>query len=246
MVLLAFEAATDRHGRGVELFRQHRYLEAITEFQTALQTEGKGSTDYNESVLMIGQSFFTLSRFADAISWLEKAPQTNESIYMLGYAYEQAGRSQESVQAFARLFGLDPKSAGAYLLTGQMLLKRQLDKAAFEQFKKALILDPKLPEAHYLLGEIALFRGLLPESVAEFKQELSINPNFSNAWYCLGDAYTRQSNWDVAIDNLQRAIWLNKDFSAPYILLGKCCWANAITKGASGRRRNGFSGKRCA
>jgi tetratricopeptide (TPR) repeat protein len=103
------------------------------------------------------------SGIPDAIPWLEKIPLTNESSYMLGYAYQQVGRSKESVQAFARLFGVNPESAGAYLLTGQMLIKKQLDNAGLEQGKRALALDPKLPEAHYLLGEIAMFHGLLTE-----------------------------------------------------------------------------------
>jgi tetratricopeptide (TPR) repeat protein len=204
------------------LFKQRKYSEAISVLKEALQTEQPDTSEYRESAMVIGQSYFMLSQAPLAIPWLEKIPPTNESSYMLGYAYQQAGQPEKAVGAFAQLFGVPPTSASAHLLTGQMLIKRQLEDAGGLEVKKALSTDPKIPEAHFMLGEIAMFHGRVEESIRELEAELAINPNFSMAWYRLGDAYTRQSQWDKAIVNLQRSVWLNQNFSGPYILLGKC------------------------
>jgi tetratricopeptide (TPR) repeat protein len=223
LVLLLWRAApNDAHARAVQLFNQHKYAEAIPALEAAISTEPAGSDDYLQSAMLIGQSYFMLSQSPKAIPWLEKLPPTNESTYMLGYAYQQAGQPDQSVAAFARLFGLNPQSAAAHLLTGQMLIKKQLEDAGIEEVKKALRIDPNIPQAHFVLGEIDMFRGLVSDSIRDLQQELSVNPSFSMAWYRLGDAYVRLSQWDTAIANLQRAVWLNQSFSGSYILLGKC------------------------
>jgi superkiller protein 3 len=222
ILLWADTAATEAHRRGVDLFKQHKYTEAIAALQETIKTEQVDGPDYRESAMLIGQSYFLLSEAPKAIPWLEKIPPTNESSYMLGYAYQQAGQKEQAVNAFARLFGVAPNSAAAHLLTGQMLIKRQLEDAGAEQIRQALVLNPSIPQGHFMLAEIAMFHGKVDESIAELKQEIAVNPNFSMAWYRLGDAYVRQDQVDTAIVNLQRAVWLNQNFSGPYILLGKC------------------------
>jgi tetratricopeptide (TPR) repeat protein len=221
-MLLWFHMASDAHMRGLDLFKQHKYTEALPILEEVIKSEPPDSEDYRETAMLIGQSYFLLSQAPKAIVWLEKVPATNESSYMLGYAYYQTGEKEKGVASFARLFGVGPQSAAAHLLTGEMLIKRQLEDAGAEEIRKALAINPRIPEAHYVLGEITMFHGRVADSIRELEQELAINPSFSMAWYRLGDAYVRQENWDVAIANLQRAVWLNKNFSGPYILLGKC------------------------
>ena len=225
-LLLSTEAFTDPapspHAQGVALYREQKYADAITALQAASKTESVDSPEYRESALLIGQSYFMLSKAPLAIPWLEKVPAVNEANYMLGYAYLQTSQRDKSAAAFARLFNVPPDSAAAHLLAGQMMLKQEYETDAVAEITKALTLDPKLPEANFLLGEIAIFRGRLDEGITRLNAELALNPNFSMTWYRRGDAYVRQENWDQAIPDLQRAVWLNPDFSGPYILLGRC------------------------
>jgi superkiller protein 3 len=220
--LLAAAAATDAHQRGVSLYRQQKYAEAIPVLEEATKSESPESAEYRESVLLIGQSYFVLSQATKAIPWLEKIPSVNEANYMLGYAYFLAGKHEQSEAAFARLFELKPDSAAGHLVAGQMLLKKEYQAEALSEINRALAMDTNLPEAHFLAAEIAIAQGQLAEAIDHLHKELTINPNFSMAWYRLGDALARQEKWDDAIPNLQRAVWLNQNYSGPYILLGKC------------------------
>ena len=106
VLLAAVNAPSNQHQRGVELYKQQKYNEAIATLQEAVKAEKPDSVDYKESVLLIGQSYFMLSQAPKAIPWLEKVSNVNEANYMLGYAYLQTKQPNESEAAFARLLNL--------------------------------------------------------------------------------------------------------------------------------------------
>ena len=221
-MLLWFHMASDAHLRGLDLFKQHKYTEALPVLEEVIKSEPLDSDDYRETAMLIGQSYFLLSQAPRPSPGLKKFRPPTSQVTCLAMRTIRPAKKRKGVASFARLFGVGPQSAAAHLLTGEMLIKRQLEDAGADEIRKALALNPRIPEAHYALGEITMFRGRVADSIRELEQELAINPSFSMAWYRLGDAYVRQENWDVAIANLQRAVWLNKNFSGPYILLGKC------------------------
>lgn len=240
LLVLTLGTPGNAHQQGVELYKQQKYADAIAALQQAAKTEALGSSDYNESVLIIGQSYFMLSRAPDAIPWLEKLPHVNEANYMLGYAYLQTSQQPQSEAAFARLFNLPLDSAAAHLMAGQMMLKKEYEAPAITEIQKAISLNPNLPEAHFLLAETEIFHGQFDVAIKDLDKELSLNPNFSMAWYRRGDAYSRQENWSAAVPDLQRAIWLNPEYSGPYILLGKCYYKQKNYSNAEGILRRGL------
>jgi tetratricopeptide (TPR) repeat protein len=238
VLLLLFARPEDTpatlHQRALTLFQQHNYKEAIPLFEQAANAEKPGSPEFQESALLIGQSYFALNQAPQAIPWLERVNAVNEANYMLGYAYLQTHRLNDSRAAFARLFGVPPDSPQAHLLTAGMYLKKEFEDLAESEARQAVALDPKLPQAHFVLGEIAIYRGRLDEGLAQMTEEIALNPGFAMAWYRRGDAYTRQEKWDAAIPDLQRAIWLNPDFSGPFILLGRCYFKKGNYPNAEG------------
>jgi len=241
MLATTAAAAVGAHERGVDLYKHQKYSEAISALEEAAKTEDPGTKAYQESALLIGQSYFMLSQAPKAIPWLEKVGDVNEANYMLGYAYLQVAQQDRSEAAFARLFNLKPESAAGHLLAGQMMLKKEYRDEAVIEVKKALALDAKLPQAYFLLAEAAIGRGQLEEAIADLKKELEIDPNFSMAWYRLGDACSRLQRWDEAIPHLQRAVWLNPSFSGPFILLGKCYYNTANYSNAEGILRRALA-----
>jgi len=213
------------HQAALTSYKQHRFPEAVAHFTEALKSEKPGTPEYDESVLLLGQTLFLQSKFGDAIPWLEKAAAgkaaTPEAAFMLGNAYILTQQPDKSVRAFAQLFRVDPNSAAAHLTAAQMMLHHDIDSEAAKQAKLALTLDPRIPEAHFLLGEVAIGHADLDEAIAELNQEIALNPGFAMAYYRLGDAYSRREDWDQAMAPLERSVWLNPNYSAPFILLGK-------------------------
>lgn len=224
-VLLLFLQLSADHQSALAAYKQHQYAEAAARFKEALKSEKSGAPDYEESVLLLGQTLFLQGKYSEAVPWLEKATAGDappaEASYMLGNASILTQQPERAVRAFAKLFGLEPNSAGAHLTTARMMLQRDLDTEAAKQAKVALQLDARVPEAHFLLGEIAIAHAQIDDAIAELNQEIGINPGYAMAHYRLGDAYSRREDWDHAISPLERSVWLNPNYSAPFILLGK-------------------------
>ena len=228
LFLLGVEANLDANGsssahqHALDLFAQRKYADAILAFQEAIKTEHPNTTEYGESALLIGQSYYLIGQVAESIPWLERVTTVNDANFMLGCAYLQLGQEDRSEAAFARLFGITPETAKGHLMAGQMMLKQEYQIQALAEITKAVTLDPNIPRGHFLLGELAIHRGAFSDAVTQLKWELRLDPNYAMAWYRLGDVYIRQQSCELAIPNLQRAVWLDPSYSGPFILLGRC------------------------
>ena len=213
------------HESALTAYKQHKLAEAAAQFQEVVTTEKPGSAAWEESVLLLGQSLFLQSKYADSIPWLEKASAgkapTPEAAYMLGNACLLTHQNEKAVKAFAQLFQVSADSAAARLATARMMMQKDLPDEAAVQAKAALQIDSRIPEAHFVVGEVAILHGDIASAIAELKQEVALNPGFAMAYYRLGDAYSRTEDWDQAMAPLERSVWLNPNYSGPYILMGK-------------------------
>ena len=210
------------HELGVAYYKKGDYLKAIAALQKAQAENPKDA----ESTQLIGISAYLAGRPNEAIPALEKVqtwfPNANvDAAYILGICYIQTKNYPGARGAFAKMFGVAPDSAAAYLFTARMLLRQDFGPIAEEYAKKAASIDPKLPLVHNLLGEIYLFHSQIPEAIAEFQKELALNPGYAPAYYKLADAYSHIQKFDDAERLLQRSIWLDATSTGPYILMGK-------------------------
>ena len=210
------------HELGMAYYKKGDYFRAADSFKKALQRDAGD----NESIQMLGISYYLSGKPADAIPYLEKVQtwysRANvDASYILGQCYIQTKDYPRARVAFAKMFDLAPDSAGSYLLTARMLFRQEFEPVALEYAQKAIALDPKLPLAHQLLGEIHLFQSQIPEAVSDFRAELGINPGHAETYYKLADADSRIQKFDDAEKLLQRAIWLDPTATGPYVLMGK-------------------------
>jgi TolA-binding protein len=111
LLLLMDMSAT--HQAALDAYKHHKFQDAVTQFSEALKTEDPASVEYGESVLLLGQSFYLQSKYAEAVPWLEKATAakgaTPEAAYMLGNACILTQQSNKAVRAFAQLFGVEKR-----------------------------------------------------------------------------------------------------------------------------------------
>jgi tetratricopeptide (TPR) repeat protein len=210
------------HELGTAYYRKGDYPSAISSLKLALQQDSQD----NEATQLVGLSYYLSGKPGDAIPFLEKVqgwyPRANvDASYILGQCYIQTKDYPHARQAFAKMFDLQPESAGSYLLTARMLFRQEFGPVALEYAQRAIAIDPKLPLAHFLLGEIHLFKSQIPEAVADFQAELSLNPAHAESYYKLADAYSRIQKFNDAERLLQRSIWLDPTSTGPYVLMGK-------------------------
>ena len=207
---------------GAAYYQKGDFLKAIDNLKAA-QAEDRSD---NESIQLLGLSYYLAGRPADAIPYLEKVqswfPRANiDATYILGICYIQTKDYPKARVAFARMFDVLGDSAAGYLFTARMLLRQEFDPVAEEYAQKAAALDPKLPGTHLLLGELFLYKSRVPEAIEQFQKELNVNPANAATLYKLADAYSRIQKYDDAERLLQRSIWLDATSTGPYILMGK-------------------------
>jgi tetratricopeptide (TPR) repeat protein len=210
------------HELGVAYYKKGDYANAISNFRKALEENAEDS----EAIQLLGLSLYLGGKPSEAIPYLQKVqswyPRANvDASYILGIAYIQTKQYPQARQAFAKMFGVPPDSAPAYLFCARMLLRMDFAPVAEEFALKAISLDSKLPMAHYLLGELYLYQSKIDLAISHLQQEMAVNPGYANVYYKLADAYTRVQKFDDAERLLQRSIWLDASSTGPYILLGK-------------------------
>jgi tetratricopeptide (TPR) repeat protein len=207
---------------GIAFYKKGDYLNAVLNLQKALNQNPNDS----EVTQLTGLSLYLGGKPAEAIPYLEKVqtwyPTANvDASYILGVAYIQTKKYPEARAAFARMYGVPPDSAAAYLFCARVLLRLDFGPIAEEYATKAITLDPKLPLAHYLLGELYLYQSKIDQAITNLQQEITINPGFANGYFKLADAYIRVQKFDDAERLLERSIWLDPNSTGPYILMGK-------------------------
>jgi len=207
---------------GIAYYKKNDYLNAILNLQKALRE----NPEDGEAIQLAGLSLYLSGKPAEAIPYLEKVqtwyPRANvDASYILGVAYIQTKQYPQARAAFAKMYGVPPDSAAAYLFCARVLLRMDFGPVAEEYGLKAIALDPKLPLAHYLLGELYLYQSKIEQAISNLEQEVAINPGYANAYYKLADAYMREQKFDEAEKLLERSIWLDANSTGPYILMGK-------------------------
>ena len=213
------------HLMGLAHYQKNDYARAVEYLSIAIKQAEQGGKQYQQAAQFLGLAHYRLGHLKESIPYLEQAknwaPDSIEITNALGISYIQTHNVDKSREAFARMFGVAPNSAPAYLINARMMVRQQFEEFAERELEKAIELDPKLPEAHFLLGELAIYHAKIDLGIELLRKEIAINPAFAMAYYRLGEAYSRQLKWDEAIAPLLKSIWLNSDFSAPYIVLGK-------------------------
>ena len=210
---------------GVAYYHAGDHVRAIERLAPIVNSLPPGSIERREAVQVLGLSHFLAGHSAEAVPLLEATREwaggNAELGYVLGQAYIQTRQPDKARETFARTYGVVPDSAGAYLITAQMMIRLDFADLAEAALRSAVEKDPRLPQANALLGQIALLKGRYDEAAALTEREIALNPGNAMAFYQLGDARVRQGRWDEGVVALQKSIWLNPFYSAPYIVLGK-------------------------
>jgi tetratricopeptide (TPR) repeat protein len=210
------------HELGLAYYRKGDFADAQSAFANALDE----NPEDREVIQLRGLTLYQLGRPAEAIPYLQQVQSwigsaSVDSNYVLGLCYIHTQKYDEARQSFAKMYGVLPNSAAAYLFLARMLLRQEYDSVAEQNARQAATMDPKLPLVHFLLGEFYLYKSNVEKAIEEFELEQRLNPAYAGTYDRLGDSYSRIGKYDDAERALQRAILLDATATGPYILMGK-------------------------
>lgn len=179
------------HEKGLALFNQGKYAEALPHFQKAINLD----PDYSSPYLYLGRSYLNLSRWTDAIHPLRTA-------YRLS--------PQEFKGEVVSLL-LDALIGGA-----MTEFKKGNFKESARYLRETLILDPESERAQneligtlIALGSQLLSDGNISDAIHAFAEAIELSPDNFEAYVGLAKAFLKKGNYLKALETANKAITID-------------------------------------
>ncbi|MGZ8845737.1 MAG: tetratricopeptide repeat protein [Pyrinomonadaceae bacterium] len=187
----------------------------------------------------LGQLALSLRRYAEAVSYFERAlqavPAANRIHYSLALAYRGLGdlaraethlaqRGTVGIRVADPLFDQLPElieGERVHLARGRTALDAKRFEDAAVEFRKAVALKPNSVAAHLNLGTTLVQTNDLDGAVAEFKTVLRIDSENANARFNLAFVLENQNKHAEAIDELNALLKLTPSDSSGRLFLAQ-------------------------
>lgn len=233
--------AADHYQRGVALYKQGRYEEALEAFRAALQ----GRPDHLPTYYSLGVTLFAgLGRSAEAAALLEEAMAKDSSrveiCELLGRVYLSLNRADQAVAALKKATFLDSSSWENHHRLGLAHLRRadlEAAKAAFQRAAQAAPWAPipqlSLARVYENLGDPSAAAGArqafarlrrAQEGEDVFLQLLREDPVDAETHARLGREYLKQKRYPEAQGQFRRALELDPHCALAHYGMGALCY----------------------
>lgn len=217
-----FEEVKDEEQYGKEVsyyqadmnFKQGNFQQAITLGKS--QYDNAAPQEKNQLSKIIGESYFNLKQYDEAIPYLTayrgtRGKWTNTDYYQLGYAYYQQGDYQKAIGEFNKIIGgKDDVAQNAYYHLAESYLKLDQKQQALNAFKNASEMDfsSEIREDAYLnyaklSYEIGNSYKPTPEVILDFLKEYPSNTANSELRELLIDSYLVSGNFKDALELME-------------------------------------------
>ncbi|WP_425510967.1 polysaccharide deacetylase family protein [Xanthomonas chitinilytica] len=114
------QRAQQANDRGLQLYREKRYDDAVAQFTEALKLR----PDFAQAANNLGFVYYRQQRYAEAARWLENTlkidPSRAVAYLNLGDAYFHAGERDKAKQAYTTYLELQPQGSGANQARAQL------------------------------------------------------------------------------------------------------------------------------
>lgn len=114
------QRAQQANDRGLQLYREKRYDEAVAQFTEALKLR----PDFAQAANNLGFVYYRQQRYAEAARWLENTlkidPSRAVAHFNLGDAYFHAGDKAKAKQAYSTYLALQPQGSAAAQARAQL------------------------------------------------------------------------------------------------------------------------------
>lgn len=155
-------------------YQQHRYADAVPQFEAALALDPKSYKAYDNLGLCyeaMGEEAHAISNYRKALDLVYKDHPDYDWVYA-NYAelLMKQGHYEEAFQFAAEAAARNPASARDCYLTGKALTKLGKWDLSVRWLKRAAELDSRYAEPHYLLAQAYRKQGSESEALRELDQ----------------------------------------------------------------------------
>lgn len=199
------------------------YQEALRSLTRAIELKH----DCGEAHHNLGLVYFEQEHFEDSVDCFQLAthfaPNLADAHLGLGAALARLGRHAEADAACRRALAIEPQSAAAWFLVGNIYkLCGDLERAV-ECYRSAIERDAAFSDAHCQLAFVLYKVGRYAESHASHAAALTVKPNFAEVHHNLGLLWLETGYPEEALASFERALELRPD-----TLVTQTCIAHAL------------------
>jgi tetratricopeptide (TPR) repeat protein len=199
--------------KGLNYFAQHKFEQAIKEYDQAIKLDPKLAAAHNN----MGSAYFALARYTEAAAAFQQAtqldPKYGQAHLNLALALIKLGREQEARAAYAEAFR-------AYVVTGDEQFQADHYKEAEAAYQALLQLDPDYAPAHYRLGLLYNAAARYNEALQAFQHVIKSEPQNAEAHEGLAESYYGQHKYTDALTAVTHALKLRPQTSSAHYLAG--------------------------
>jgi tetratricopeptide (TPR) repeat protein len=163
--------------KGVELFEDGKFKEAIEQYELALKIEPKNTTALYE----MSYTFISLKKYDDAIKYAEKVIKLKNGSEDLAYtnlgtAYDMLGKPKKAIKAYEEGIKAFPNEYNLHYNLGITLYRqKEFDKAEIAAMS-SIKNNPKHANSHNLLANVELEKNKKIKSLLPFYGYLMLKP----------------------------------------------------------------------
>ncbi|WP_072909257.1 XrtA/PEP-CTERM system TPR-repeat protein PrsT [Malonomonas rubra] len=198
------QAASNRL-KGMLLYRQSKFEEAVIPLQEALKTE-----QHPLSFFFLGMAYFSLEQYEQALSQFQKSLDISADFdrarLLVAMTLLKQKRIDDAIIEVKRVLDKDPENAYARNILGSAYLATGQYDQGMEELEAATELDPSMADAHLKQGLFHLAKGEGELGEAGLVNAVNAAPEVLNSRLMLVTHYLRQKNYSSAIETLQTGL----------------------------------------
>lgn len=216
----------DFESKGVEeiLKQVERYSELdMKEEASALFDIAKEKMDpgefremYVEISLQLGDLYFHLEEYKDAVKWygvgISMDDRNKELWNNRGVALARLGKLDTAVKSYNQALRIDPEYGRAWFNKGKAMHKMMKEEEALACFEKATMYDPRNISAWNNFGVLLRYFNRHKEAITCYDAALSIRNNYEWAWHNKGVALVELDKKEEAIACFDKALEINPSY----------------------------------
>lgn len=201
--------AVEIYEKGLALFDQNLYEEALAAFEKAIELKPKVAVAW----ISRGVALERLHLHAEALASHEQAitlePNNFLAWYNKGVQLQELGRYQEAIVAHEHTLKLRPNDIDTLYNLGVELEKIEHYSEALEVYDRILQQDAQDSFTWNRRGFVLDYLGMYPEAVEAFDRAIQIQPNLAEAWSNRGLALYNLQKYQEAVTSFDQALSLN-------------------------------------
>jgi tetratricopeptide (TPR) repeat protein len=225
-------AADAALSRGVELSREGKPDEALTQFHEAVRLRPDDPCTYSA----MADTYFISGKPDEAIAHATEAirldPNFAEAYCNRGWYHLEQEMYDEAFADFNKAIALDPTYALSYNNRGVAYAKRHDWDHAIADYAEVLKLNPDHPWARNNLvtsyvnrAEASQKQGDFESALVDYDRALGLDPDAASAYYHRGIGYVDQGRYDEAIADFTRVMAIETNWPVLFER-GRAYWAS--------------------